>query len=100
MLQATWRRGREVLDVVEGPDEGGDPTPSRAQVAESIESVEIFYPIELPLLVVHSRASTRACRWSPIATYPSPVAYVCGICGLPRVRHELAQQLDRSGQAS
>jgi DNA-directed RNA polymerase specialized sigma24 family protein len=65
------------------------------EVAECVESFESFYPRELPRLVMLARALAGDLaaedvalesmlvayrRWSQIATYPSAVAYVRGIC--------------------
>ena len=111
MVRATRRRGREVLDLVDGPEGpgavGGAAPP---HVAESVESFESFYTRELPLLVVLARALAGDLaaedlaqesmlvayrRWSQIATYPSPVAYVRGICAhqaVSAIRRNVAER--------
>ena len=113
MLRVTRRTGREVLDLVDGPDcrePAGGTSPSLVEAAERFESFERFYTRELPLLVVLARvlAGDLAAedvaqesmlvayrRWSQIATYPSPIAYVRGICAhqaVSAIRRTLAER--------
>lgn len=105
MTKSPQRRGPKVLELVEGPEQGGLAPPAAAdpwidvgspiQPVAPVESFEEFYRREFPRLLVLARALAgdnsaedvaqesmivTYSQWTRIVLLDSPVGYVRGIC--------------------